>query len=258
MTKNPPCIEKYFSNVPPEEVFTRGIKCFYTNETYGFEFWNTLDEKWKAYYKDALLKEAVIEKRGLKTLTRYHSVLRENWDREFPNFFEETDVAMKRLGLIKEPEPEENEDVRQEEEPPLLNFEDKEEPDELSDFEFFETVSPSGCKLSRNEASINFNNGHKITFNSILSDDIVKSEMIFAKLARNKAGDICIILNRTDGVRLSRSSMTGRRSQSVTINSKDICSQLRELLPIKLNYDIIKIERLPSSLQYIILKIIKK
>lgn len=270
MTRNPESIEKYLSNVEPEKAITSAIKHFVTNEAMGFDFWQAVNESWLQYLKKMRMSHT-IEQEEPVNLRGYYSALRENWDKEKPHVYEPIGVAKLRYGLIT---PEEaglsDEDkiaeppTSEEREPTIFSAvsdaSPSEELDPLADFDFFEEERPQFLRLLEHEMSLNFNNGSfKITFNMPTSRDIAKEGMEYARLAKAKSGDICLILNRSQGVRLSKSS-TGSNGLkfNTTLNSKDICTKLRTLLNVRSDYSVLNIERLPSTSDYIIFKVTKQ
>ena len=133
------------------------------------------------------------------------------------------------------------------------------ESDPLADFDFFDEERPQFLRLQENEVSLNFNSGSfRITFNMPVSKEIVKTDMKCARLAKAKSGDICLILNRTQGARVSKSASSNGSRFNTTINSKDICTKLRTLLNVRSDYSVLNITRLPSTTDYIIFKITKQ
>jgi hypothetical protein len=144
------------------------------------------------------------------------------------------------------------------EEEALADYSEEEEYDDpLSDFEFLDDVKTTRNKMKTNEVSINFNNSYKITFNVMASEVIRESKLPFVRLAKSKAGDICLVFNLVGGANIT--NKTGVNStQNVTINSKDICEKLRTLFSIRPDYSILRIERLQSKNDYIIYKITKQ
>ena len=135
---------------------------------------------------------------------------------------------------------------------PLLNFSDNEDDDPLAGFEFIDNVQPTNYKLKPGEASINFYKSNKITFNQFDSVDIVASGLKFARLASNKAGDICLVLNNVKGANISKGKM-----KNATINSIDICSKIKTLFSLKEKYSILNVELLQKTQEFIIYKITK-
>ena len=139
---------------------------------------------------------------------------------------------------------------------PLIELvEDK---DPLADFEFFDSPTSVNFRLKSDEMSINFNNGtYKLTFNRMVSEDIEKAGLFFARLAKNRLGDVCLIFGRSNGAKLSYHS-TRNGKVNITLNSKDITTKLRTLLNIKPDYSILNIKSLPSTSDFLIYKVTKQ
>ena len=97
---------------------------------------------------------------------------------------------------------------------------------------------------------------HLHDIGQLVVKEIEKAGMEYARLAKNKDGDICLILNRSQGARMSKS--TSKNHFNTTINSKDICNKLRTLLNIRSDYSILSTLELPSTSDYIILKLTKQ
>lgn len=177
-------------------------------------------------------------------------------------FDEEVDILTKRLaerGLAWNLDKKEVVPLSEakEEEQPLIEFSDEEEDDPLADFDFFDDVLPRNYRLKPNEVSINFNNSNKITFNQFESKTIRESGLKFARLARNKVGDICLIINNREGVNIS--NLAGKaNNQNTTINSVNICGKLRNLFHLKPDYSVLSIEKLQTTQEFIIYKITKQ
>ena len=138
-----------------------------------------------------------------------------------------------------------------EEERPLLDFSDD---DPLADFEFLDNVQPTNYRLKPGEASINFYKSNKITFNQFDSVDIVASGLKFARLASNKAGDICLIINGVKGANLSNGT---KKAKNITINSIEISGKIKTLFRLKEKYSILKVEQIQKTQELIIYKITK-
>jgi len=260
MTKNPESIEAYLSNVEPESVITKAITLFHPNETFGFDFWNNLDNNWQNFYKHMKADHATDQEVKILSLAGVYQVLCENWDTDKPHLYETREQTIKRLGLaymlhpIKEEEPVKVEEQTKEEEKPLVDSSNDSDP--LSDFDFFDDVVPRSHKLKSNEVSLNYKDSYKITFNTQESECIKKSGLTLARLAK-KNNDFYLIINNEKGSNIS--NLAGRKSkQNITINSKDICVRLRVFLSIKETYSKFTIEKLQSTSDYIIYKLIKQ
>lgn len=268
---NPESIEQFFLQTTIEDVIMKAFTFFpsnvQNNKLHTYAYWKDIDDKWKEYMAS---NASNFSNESWPSLRKTFSILRQNWD--LPQFFRrenlESTVEVYHRMNINMPLPEwiwkhgtggmygSNEEASIEPEcPAVLPQEFPNDP--LADFEFIEPLATAGYRLKRNEASLNFNNScYKLTFNAHVSDVIINSGMSFAKLARNKAGDLCIILNRKDGSRLSKTLLSkGRRSNSVTINSKDVTTTVKTMLGIKTDYSVLTIERLDISLDYLIYKV---
>jgi hypothetical protein len=250
--KLPDSIEEYLSNADPMSVITKAARVCRPNSAYGYDFWQELNEEWKQFLAKASQGD-YYQGRDLPKLSGYYSILRENWnDKDKPWRFEELADAQARLGLKP---------VEKVEHSPLVDSsvvpEADAEDNTLSDFEFLDEVKFSRNRLKCNEASINFNNSYKITFNIMASEVIRESKLPFVRLAKSKAGDICLVFNLVGGANIT--NKTGvNTTQNVTINSKDICEKLRTLFSIRPDYSILRIDRLQSTNDYIIYKITKQ
>jgi hypothetical protein len=266
ITRNPESIEKYLSNVEPTKVITSAIKHFITNEAMGYEFWQSVNESWLQYL-EKMRSSHTIEQENPVNLRGYFSALRENWDKDKPWVYDPISVAQLRYGIITPEEVgitgEDKEDVK---EVPAeiqdVDFEEEtaEQPDPLADFDFFEPQDRQWTKLNRGDASINFRSGSfKITFNKYDSEDAVSRNIACAKISKSKStGDICLVFAK-EGMLQNASRVTyatnGRKGKNLTINSKDICFMLHDLLNLKQDYTILCVEQLQSTPDYLIYKL---
>ena len=75
------------------------MKVFNIGELYDKYFWDAANEKWMNYYKRLLADHSIEQEHGLRTLTGFYSILRENWDNEKHYIWETVPDAMRRLGL---------------------------------------------------------------------------------------------------------------------------------------------------------------
>lgn len=263
---NPKLIEDYFSNVDALSVITKAIRVCRPNDTYGYAFWQELNEDWKTFYEQTQSSHFYQNLNAAKSIDGYLAVLRENWnDTQKPWVWEPKAIAMTRLGLSPDDDDSQTEeeedttftDASSDSQPPVIEIVD---PDPLADFDFFEDNVTSSYKLKYNEASINFNNNsYKITFNISTSGTIKKRSMTNARLGRNKAGDVCLILNNSgQGPRLNLNSHNRNNKENVILNSKDVTTKIRTLLNIKLTYEVLKIEELQSTNDYLIYKLTRQ
>lgn len=154
----------------------------------------------------------------------------------------------------------EDEPAEEPEEQPILEFVDEEETgdDPLAEFELFDFEKKSSRRLKPNEISINFNNSNKITFNMMESEVIYNSGLKYARLGKNKDGNICIIFNNNDGVRAINAHGGNRTSTHIALNNKGMCDKIRTFFNITKEYDKLCIETLRSTSDYLIYKLSKK
>lgn len=261
MTRNPQSIEKYLSNVEPEKVITSAVRNFVTNEAMGYDFWQSVDMSWQEFLRK-LRSSHTIEHEEASTMHGFFSALRENWDKEKPWVYEPVSVAQIRYGLkgeetdVTDADTEDAAILTETDDAPLIELvEDK---DPLADFEFFDSPTQVNFRLKSDEISINFNNGtYKLTFNRMVSEDIEKAGLFFARLAKNRLGDVCLIFGRSNGAKLSYHS-TRNGKVNITLNSKDFTTKLRTLLNIKPDYSILNIKSLPSTSDFLIYKVTKQ
>ena len=211
-----------------------------------------------------------LDKGKLKIGSEMHSILVDPEAKDVAfrlAFDEERNILMNKLadaGLkwsetqkaligIKEFEKEEVADL----ECPAIPSQEDDSPDPLADFDFFDDILPGQYRLKSNEISVNFNKGHKITFNQIDSKVIRESGLKFLRLAKNKANDICLIINRQKGANIT--NLSGKaNNMNATINSVDICRKLRTLFSLKSDYSILRVEKLQAAQEFIIYKITKQ
>jgi hypothetical protein len=76
----------------------------------------------------------------------------------------------------------------------------------------------------------------------------------FARLASNKAGDICLIINGVKGASLSNGT---KKAKNITINSIEISGKIKTLFRLKEKYSILKVEQIQKTQEFIIYKITK-
>lgn len=261
MTRNPQSIEKYLSNVEPEKVITSAVRNFVTNEAMGYDFWQSVDMSWQEFLRK-LRSSHTYDHEEASTMHGFFSALRENWDKEKPWVYEPVSVAQIRYGLkgeetdVTDSETEDAAILTETDDAPLIELvEDK---DPLADFEFFDSPTSVNFRLKSDEMSINFNNGtYKLTFNRMVSEEIEKAGLFFARLAKNRLGDVCLIFGRSNGAKLSYHS-TRNGKVNITLNSKDITTKLRTLLNIKPDYSTLNIKSLPSTSDFLIYKVTKQ
>lgn len=262
--KNPESVEQFLKDTSAGRVITDAFY-FRVNGNPSFDYWKEIDDKWQQYW--SMNKENYSNATWM-FLKGTFAILRFNWDSTNGIYDKEslTDTY-KRLGILspydetpdKTPEPTTESEAAAPEDQPLIDFGEQDE-DPLSDFEFFDTGhTHGGMRLKGNEASINIRKGsYKITFNLEISDVISKSGLRLARLAKNKAGDICIIFNNREGMKIIVSDRNNSHRESVTINSKELAIKLGTLLNITSEYSRLNIEQLSSTNDYLIYKLTRK
>jgi len=257
--KLPVLVEDFFPTVEPLAVILSSMRVCAVNSTFGYDFWQDLHQEWKIYYNKIMASNFLSQDDGrLERLEGFYSILRENWnDKEKPWRYEDKTTACIRLGLppieespAKDDEPTDtSETVPQEEKAPA---------DPLADFEFLDAPEKQWTRLNRGDASLNFRSGSfKLTFNRYDSDDVYACRMTYVRLAKNKAGDLCLIFSRSNGIRITFAT-SGRNGKNLTINSKKLTVQIRTLLNITQEYTIIRINGITSQSDYIIYKLSKQ
>ena len=175
-------------------------------------------------------------------------------------FDEEKNILMKKIeerGMKWDEESKELIPIEDEEtDPPLVEFTDEED-DPLADFDFLDGVLPGNYRLKQNEASLNFYKSNKITFNRLDSKELKKHGFKFARLAKSKSGEICLIFNNLKGANVTNIKC-GRDNTNVTVNSADICGKIKLLFSLKDTYSILRVEKIQETQEFIIYKITKK
>lgn len=276
---NPESIEQYFLKTTVKDVIMKAFTFYPTNSlsrsNFTYDYWKDIDDKWQEYMKQ---NENNWTNESWPNLRKTFAILRQNWDlSEYwkRDNLESTEEVYRRMNIhLPLPEnrwehgyaPKKNEEMEQSDEQQIVNDfvgvpeadaqAGTEIRDPLAGFEFFEEERPQFMRLMSNEISLNFNSGSfKVTFNMPVSNEIEKAGMEYVRLAKNKSGDICLILNRVLGSRLSKSS--NKNKFNTTLNSKDICTKIRTLLNIKPEYSILNIEKLTSTSDYLIFKVTK-
>lgn len=135
-----------------------------------------------------------------------------------------------------------------EEESPLIDFDNEPEDDEFEEFEFFDMPKKNRTKvLSKDMVSINVKaNSYRLTINSFLTKELGELGYVYIRIAKNKAGDICLIFNKRDGAKgvICKSNL-------LVLSSKVHILKLRELLGVKDEYDILHLKRNSVTANYI-------
>lgn len=250
--KNPTNIEDFLTNVDAIAIIPKAIRVCTPNSVYGYDFWQGIQEDWKLHYKKIMASNFIQKDDGrLERLDGYYMILRENWnDKQKPWRYEQIEDAQCRLGLpITEKE--------QEDETFLASFglkipgENKEEEDdELEFIEIMPTKKGRGgnYRLMQNEVSISIRKqNYRITFNQFVSEEIRVFEKCFACLAKNKAGDIILQINKEAGVNVTHGRLDGNHHRNGCISSKDLCQRLQVLLNFTEEYRILKIKKIKQT-----------
>lgn len=281
---NPESIEEFFLKTTVKDVIMKAFFFAPTNiearSNYTFDYWKDIDDKWQEYMKS---NASNFTNDSWPNLRKTFAILRQNWDAPFywkKENYESTEEVYKRMhinlplpevlwghgGVIISKSKEEDEQVESAD-TPLLDFQSPEVsalynpkvPDPLADFEFFEAPNPPGLKLKYDEVSLNFNSdSYKLTFNIAVSEEIKNSGLELVRLAKNKAGDICLILNNHQGTRLRWSHRCSKQRENVMINSKNMTTTIRTYLLVKSDYSVLNIEKLNSTPEYLIYKLTRK
>lgn len=254
--KLPTNIEEYFSNVEPLNVIIKAMRICKPNSAFGYDFWQNLHQDWKEFYAKVSSSNFIQnDDNRLERLEGYYSILRENWnDKDKPWRYESITDAQARLGLPQT----EPEDYKPNKLEPVV----EKEPEEDDGLDFFEIASykkNGQFKLMADEATINFRSGgYRLTFNQFVTSMIKDYGFTFARLARNKDGEIVIQLNKTFGVNVVIGNRTDSHSGNTTIHSKELCTKLKTLLNIKEDYSILNIVEQSRSDKFINFIISKK
>lgn len=253
---NPKYIEAWLQKASVEDVIMKAFT-FRMNHAYGYDFWKDVDDKWQAYWG---MHEKNFSNLNYIYLKGTFKILRTNWNNE--KYWAKESMYMTYIRMNMTPpdgfvsdEPKPEEEVKEE----ISAAPTTDSQDPLEGFEFFEVDTRVGCRLGSSEASLNFKSGsYKITFNGIISEGIIKADMKFVRLAKSKTGDICFILNKKEGTRLSKSHSNRNGKYNISINSKDIATKLKTILNVKSDYCVLMVNRIESSTEYLIYKITKK
>lgn len=258
--KNPANIEDYFANVDATAVITKAIRKFSPNETYGFDFWQGINEDWLRFYAKWCQYD-IIQKgdKELYSLKNIFSILRENWKNEDkPWRFESVPDTCKRLGIDLPPECRATDEKKEEDAPveqPQVD-EEKEDEDDIEFFDITPNCSGRGGILLHNEASVNFrSNSYRILFSQKISEMIRETNMQFARLGQ-KQGELILQLNNIAGNKLALKSKDDK--YNVTLNSKEISLKLKDFFGRKEDYFVIVCENIKQTENFINFKITVK
>lgn len=230
MPGNPESLEQFFMEQPIYKVI---MKAFYfeVNSQYGFDFWNSINEKWKKYWE---MNEDNINNTKYMTLRGSFSILRQNWDK--PKFWKDLDTSeetYKRMNI--EPPQEVPYNIKSESsindtaetasiEKPVQN-----KGALLEGFSLVETINTVGGKKMRvNDVSINLRNGgYRITFSAKVSEKLKKHNYEYVKFLTNYATkEIALVFNHLNGCKITIKKNGHTDTKNVTINSKDIVEHI--------------------------------
>ena len=255
--KLPTSIEDYLSNVDPMAVITKAVRVCRPNATYGYDFWQDINEDWKMNYKKLQSSHFYQESTDAESLTGYYNVLRENWDDyEKPWRHEEMSVARKRLGL-SEPETVEETNVSSKDNetaPPLIDFSDN--TDELEiDFIDIDKKKYSSNTLKQGVISINTrSHSYKVSINKTDAKDIKKKQANFARVGKIKTGDVVIQFDNVyQGVPINYTS-----DGYYNVNNRQLVENLIRLLSLPNDLSYCCIEKIAEKLDSITYKITKQ
>lgn len=259
--KNPSSIEEFFMSVPAEDVIKQGIKLFSTNQTFGYDFFDNLNQKWLIELTQGRTRHSYNDNQKLERLEGMFRTLRENWDAVKSWLYEDVPVALARLGMTgtmpPEISPQESSEEASYKKPSptdVKDFSDVPEADE--ELEFFDLSAGSSSrsnKLRSNECSLNFrSNSYKLTFNQDLSKKIKENDYKYVRLGKTKSGDIIIQLHKEEDNRMPvriTFCNTSSGGYSSCINSKDLCNKLKTLLNLSGDFFILHIEELSTNIE---------
>ena len=253
---NPVLLEEFLRKTTVEDVLLKAFY-FYPNSDYGFDYWNALNIQWKRYWA---IHENNFSNDKYVLLNSTFSILRTNWDMPKPHIKESKEETYKRMGIeppIKEEEEQKEEktaasdskhqpDKAPEPQTETINFFPEDDP--LDGMEFLDEPTMSNTRLSSKEISVNFNSGSfKITFNTAASEHIKKSGVAFARIAKLKTGEYCLILNNDSGANIRFNGSGRSKKSNATVNSKELATKLSSALGINSVYTILHIELLPTT-----------
>lgn len=267
---NPSHLEEWLRLASPETVIIKAFS-LKTNETFGFDYWKDIQDKWCDYWE---LHKSNYSNLGYIYLRSTFAILRQNWNNEKYWEIESRHDTYKRMGMtppedfteleqldekdakVKKVKSEPIQPIQDE---PIENKPIEEEPKEeaplnpLDDFEFIDVSKDSYSKLASDKVSLIYKErSYRLTFNRILSNYLRTQHMPYARIAKSKSGDICIILNRVDGIKMVYPT---RSKDNITINSKVFTEKLRSLFKITNDYTLLTITHLQTTPDYLIYKL---
>lgn len=255
--KLPNDIENYFMIVDPLAVITKAVRVVRPNATYGYDFWQGINEDWKLAYKKAQASDSYEKEEGLTELNGYYRILRENWNDSKKPWRYETEEQT-RIRLCMEPIKKNN--VREE----LAEILSKElegtesNYDEIEiEFVEFDSASRQQHTLPKGSMSVNTrNHSWRATINRIDTKDIKRKELSRAMVGKTKSGDIVIQFNNNQkGIPVVYTS-----DKYININNQQLVGNLRTLLVIPDKDDLIylNIENISEKQDSITYKVTKQ
>lgn len=249
VTRNPPSIEKYLSNTDPKNVIVNGLKAFFPNEAFGFDFWTHLNEVWQNYYENILADHSVNHEHGLATLSGFYAILRENWDAEKQHMFETVPQAMRRLGF-------DSVDEEQKEEP-LIEFSPEQDDDLEIDFVEFEENRRVVNALVKGIMSVNLrNHSWRVTVNRTDTKYIKNKQVKYARIGKLKSGDVVIQFCNTKDERSI--SITYNADDYYNVNSRQFCENVKRMLSLSEDLFYLRMEKISENIDSITYKITKQ
>ncbi len=250
--KLPGRIEEYLSNVEPLAVITKAVRICKPNSTYGYDFWQGINEDWKEEYKKIQSSHFYESLQGVESLSGYFSILRENWnDSTKPWKFEPIDVARVRLGLAESYDDDCNTQNEQDNgEPEVV-----EETDDLGiEFIEMEKTPRIANVLQKGVISVNIrSSSFKIIVNREDSKDIKKKDPRFVRIGKIKSGDVIIQFDRNKGIPIKISS-----DGYCNINSRVFVETTRKLLSVTDDLEYVRIEKIAENMDSITYKVTRQ
>ena len=260
---NPQSIEKFFSLVESNKVLSQAFY-FTPNAKYGVDFWLRQQTELDSYIQRA---KNLNEWEWVSMKSQF-KLLCYNWDKGAWGGKEQKDVARRRVQQLWAEAQKEQEggsiinkiNTTQQFVSDNVELPKKDPLDELGFTEVF-VPEKITARLKKNQASINVRKGsHKITFNSFDTANIINNVgKCYAKLLRNKSGDVVVVLNNL-GEGTSTATVKGKMETSagnIVVNSKEMIEKIRTLLNINEAYLVLEIKEIARTENYIAYQLIK-
>lgn len=261
LKQNPLSIEEYLVQADASNVM---LSAFYwvTNSRFGYDFWQDFQKRWDRYRVEKLGEYPMSDIRNFKGKGK---VLRHNWDS--PQFWKtEARVnSAERYGVMLD----ETEIKRIESEYKRQNIDKKvvrnndtlndDDADVLKDFEFMDVRRKATNRLGDDEISLNTRTKFKIAFNLAVTKELYdRGGYEYAALRVNKKGEVCLFLNDETGVPMLDGKKKDGNIENATINSKALCSRVKELLGVQEDYTTLRIKEISKSDDYVAYLLTKK